>query len=84
MLYHLLLYRSLTRIQRASSLLDKTGIPNRVVRVPARLSEEGCSNALRLSQGNLHRALSTLRSAGMDPRRVFVAVGDDTFEEVLF
>ena len=82
MLYHLLLYRSLTRTQRASNMLDRGGIPNRIVRVPGEISTEGCANAIRLGQEYLYSALALLRSSGMEPRKVFVTAGDENYEEV--
>ena len=84
MLYHLLLYRSLTRAQRAADILDRGGIPNRIIRAPREVSREGCGNGIRLDQGYLHRALTMLQAAGAEPRKVFVSVGDDHYEEVLF
>ena len=84
MFMHLLLYRSLTRAQRASAALEKEGIPNRIIRAPKAVSGEGCSQALPLNQGYLHRALTVLKSHGMEPRRVFVSIGDESFEEVRF
>ena len=84
MLYHLLLYRSLTRSQRASEKLEKGAIPNRIVRVPREISREGCANAIRLDQGYLNRALTLLQASGIEPRRIFVSAGDDHYEEVLF
>ena len=83
MLYHLLLYRSLTRTQRASAILDKGGVPNRILRVPREISQEGCGNGIHLEQGYLHRALTLLRASGAEPRKVFVSAGDDHYEEVL-
>ena len=83
MLYHLLLYRSLTRAQRASDILDGGGIPNRIVRVPREVSREGCANGIRLDQGYLPRALTVLRSSGVEPRKVFVSAGDEHYEEVM-
>lgn len=84
MFYHLLLYRSLTRTQRASNMLDRGGISNRIVRVPGEIASEGCANGIRLGQGTLHGALTLLKSAGMEPRKVFVTAGDDRYEEVRF
>lgn len=82
MFIHLLLYRSLTRAQRASSALEKEEVPNRIIRAPKAVSGEGCSQALQLNQGYLHRALTVLNSLGIEPRRVFISAGDETYEEV--
>lgn len=82
MLYHLLLYRSLTRTQRAANMLDRGGIPNRIVRIPGEISTEGCANGIRLGQGQLYSALTLLESTGMEPKKVFVTAGDDHYEEV--
>ena len=63
-------------------MLDRGGIPNRIVRVPGEISTEGCANGIRLGQGYLYGALTLLRSAGMEPRKVFVTAGDENYEEV--
>ena len=84
MLYHLLLYRSLTRAQRASEILNRGDIPNTIVRVPREVSKEGCANGIRLDQGALYRSLTLLRTSGVEPRKVFVSAGDNHYEEVIF
>lgn len=84
MFNHLLLFRSLTRTQMASAALEKSGIPNRIVRSPKSVSEEGCSHSVRLHQGTLHRALTLLKPLGLEPKRVFVSADDENYEEVLF
>lgn len=84
MFNHLLLYRSLTRAQRASAVLVNKGIQNRIVRAPKSVSGEGCGHSIRLSQGSLHHALTLLKPLGLEPGRVFVSVDDKDYEEVLF
>lgn len=84
MFIHLLLYRSLTRAQRASAALDREGIPNRLIRAPKAVSGEGCSQALQLNQGYLHRALTVLKPLGIEPKRVFLSAGDEQYKEVHF
>ena len=83
MLYHLLLFRSLTRTQRASAILTKGDIPNIIVRAPREISNEGCANGIRLEQGYLNRSLGLLHSSGVGPRKIFVTAGDNHYEEVV-
>ena len=82
MLINLLLYRSLTRAQRAAGILYAEGIQNTVIRAPKAVSGEGCGHSVRLAQRDLPRALSLLDSRGLEPRKIFVTAGDGNFEEV--
>lgn len=82
MLSNLILYRSLTQTQKASSVLDRDGIENRVIRAPKAVSVEGCSHCVRLAQRDLFRALDRLNMHGLFPRKVYVTAGDGNFEEV--
>ena len=84
MLNHLLLYRSLTQAQKVSNVLDRAGIPNRVVRAPKAVSKEGCSHCVRLTEENLPWVRSHLPPLNLEPRRIFAVTGDEQYEEVLF
>ena len=83
MLSNLILYRSLTQTQKASSALERKRIQNRIVRVPRALSGEGCSSCVRLAQYDLFRALEYLKRIDLPPRRIYVTAGDGNYEEVL-
>lgn len=82
MLSNLILYRSLTQTQKASAILDRAGIPNRITRAPKAVSVEGCNHCIQLAQRYLPQALEQLRARGAEPKRVYVTAGDDNFEEV--
>lgn len=82
MLSNLILYRSLTQTQKASAVLEREGIQNRIVRAPRAISGEGCSHCIRLAQRDLFRALEYLNEADLPPRLVYVTAGDGNFEEV--
>jgi hypothetical protein len=82
MLSNLILYRSLTQTQKASSALEREGIPNRVIRTPRTIAGDGCSHCVRLSQRDLFRALAFLTDLDLSPQRIYVTAGDGNFEEV--
>lgn len=84
MLFNLLIFRSLTRAQRASVELDRAGIPNRIIRTPKAVSEEGCSHCVRLSQRYLLQAKERLSALDIEPQKIYITAGDDVFEEVRF
>ena len=82
MLSNLILYRSLTQTQKASSALEQERIQNRIVRVPRALAGEGCSSCVRLAQRDLYQALACLDRTGLKPRIIYVTAGDGNYEEV--
>jgi len=82
MLSNLILYHSLTQTQKASSELTYEGIKNRIIRAPGKLSKEGCSYCIRISQRDLFRAYEFLQAKNLIPLRIFVTAGDGNFEEV--
>ena len=82
MLSNLILYHSLTQTQKASSELTYVGIKNRIIRAPGKLSKEGCSYCIRISQRDLFCAYEFLQAQNLIPLRIFVTAGDGNFEEV--
>ena len=82
MLSNLILFRSLTQTQKASTALDRESISNRIIRAPKAISTEGCSSCIRLPQRDLFQALACLKKIDLFPRRVYVTAGDGNYEEV--
>lgn len=82
MLQYLLMCRSLTYAQRASRTLERSGVTAIITKVPKSVSKQGCGYCVKVSEKNLARSLSALKSAGLGPSRVFVAETDGSFCEV--
>ena len=76
----LLTARSITRAQRMDAELQKRGIKAELTRVPASLSERGCSYALRLRPEKMEAAISVLKNTGLMPYRIFVRSGSEVRE----
>ncbi len=77
----LILCRSLTNAQRFTRCLDMCGISSHAVRVPGKLSGNGCGYAVRVSRQDVHLALSHLKSCGYKPGRVYNRLEDDSYAE---
>ncbi len=77
----LIICRSLTYAQRTARALANGGIPGHITRAPQGAGE-GCTHAVRVGEGNLGRALTVLKRAGLAPRRVFLRRADGTVSEV--
>ncbi len=73
--------RSLTYAQKASRVLDRMRIHNKIARTLQGMSSEGCGYALTIHRDDLARTIAALRENNLMPKRVF-AVGDGTVEEV--
>lgn len=82
MFYYLIICRSLTYAQRTASALERAGITAKILRAPKSIAGEGCSHAVKISQRSLPEALTVLRGADLFPKRVFVTVGDGSYQEV--
>ena len=79
--FDLIVCRSLTYAQRTSVVLEREGISNSVLRVPAQLSDKGCGYAVKIPHKRLTDALSALNEA-LPPNRVFNALGNGSYREV--
>ncbi len=82
MLYYLIVCRSLTYAQRTASALERAGITARVMRSPKSISGEGCSHSVKISQRALPDSLVVLQRVGLSPRRIYVSVGNGSYQEV--
>ncbi len=83
MVYYLIVCRSLTYAQRTERALAKAGITGHILRSPKLIDAEGCSHSVKVSERSLPPALTALARAGLTPKRVFLAYGDGSYEEVL-
>lgn len=82
MLYYLIVCRSLTYAQRTAAALERVGILTRILRAPKKISAEGCSHCVRITPRDLDTALTVLRRAGLEPKRVFSAQSDGNYLEM--
>ena len=82
MLYYLIICRSLTYAQRTAAALERVGIPARILRSPKSIAGEGCSHSVKVAQRDLTEALRVLRQAALTPKRIFIATGDGSNQEV--
>jgi len=82
MLYYLLQSRSLTYAQRTAAVLERAGIPARLVRSPKIIASDGCTHSVRIAQRYLPDALRILNHADLSPKRIFITAGDGSFQEV--
>lgn len=74
--------RSVTYAQRAVKLLEKSGIPGTVVKLPQRLSDEGCGYSIRISGQWLDRAKQALADAGFEIKSIYVTDKNGDYKEV--
>lgn len=82
MLQYLLMCRSLTYAQRASRLLERSGITAIVTKIPKSAAGSGCNYCIKVSEKRLSAALSELNAEGLGPSKVFVQARDGSVSEV--
>ena len=66
-----LIYRSVTHGQAGRSVLDRNGLPSRLIRSPRELAPSGCAYALTVRGRDLPRAYRLLQEEGMRPADCF-------------
>lgn len=74
--------RSLTYAQRASKLLDKSGITATVTKIPKSAAGSGCNYCIKVSERRLTDALEILNYNSLGPIRVFLLSHDGSVCEV--
>lgn len=82
MLYYLIVCRSLTYAQRTAEVLERGGVPARVMRSPKQIAGEGCSHSVKIAQRRLSEGLALLYRADLMPKRVFAREEDGKYREV--
>ena len=68
---NIIMCRSLTYAQRASSVLERSGITASIARAPQELTDRGCGYCVKVSPRRFHEALAVLARAGV-PHEVHV------------
>ncbi len=68
---NIIMCRSLTYAQRASSALERAGITAMVARAPQELTNRGCGYCVKVSPRRFTDALAVLRRAGVPHGRLF-------------
>ena len=82
MLYYLIVCRSLTYAQRTAEVLERGGVPARVLRSPKQIAGEGCSHSVKIAQRHLSEARCLLYQADLMPKRVFAREQEGVYREV--
>lgn len=82
MLQYLLMCRSLTYAQRASKLLERSGITAIVTKIPKSAAGSGCNYCIKVRESRLAEALRILNDDGLSPTRVFLLYDDGSVSEV--
>ena len=75
--------RSLTYAQRASRLLERSGITAVVSKIPKSAAGSGCNYWIKVSEKRLASALEILNTSGLGPSRIFVMSHDGSVSEVM-
>ncbi len=78
---YLFMFRSLTYAQRASRLLERSGITGTVTRMPRSAGTKGCAYGVLVSPGNRDRARSVLTGGGLSPERIYLRRQDGSLKE---
>lgn len=74
--------RSVTYAQRASKALERVGIPCGIVKLPQRLSDNGCGYSLKIGEKNHLNAYKLLKNAGFEIKEVYSSENGGDFKEV--
>ena len=73
--------RGATRARSMAAMLSAAGLPARIVRPPAEVSEEGCSYAVAVARQLVPRAAAVLRAGKLPPRRIFCPASNGRYKE---
>jgi len=74
--------RGATRARSMAAVLAAAGLPARIVRPPAEVSEEGCGYAVAVARQLIPRAAAVLRAGKLPPRRIFCPGADGRYREM--
>lgn len=69
--YCMLTFQSLTTVQRALGILQKSGISGTIQRTPRWMEEQGCGNALRINCRDVVLAAEVLRKNRVPHRKAY-------------
>lgn len=79
---NIIMCRSLTYAQRASSALERAGITATISRAPQELTNRGCGYCVKVSPRRFREALDILARAGIPHGRLFRAEPGGGYMEV--
>ncbi len=75
-------FRSVTTAQRGEAVLRRSGMDASLRRTPRWMEEQGCGYSLRLRRGDMTRAVTALKNAGVTFRKVYLQMENGSFEEL--
>ena len=78
----LITFRSVTPAQRAERVCGEKGIACTLQRTPRWMQEQGCGYSLRLSAGEVARAVSLLERVNLPYRKVYCSANQGKWEEM--
>ena len=80
--YYYFRCRSVTYAQRASKMLERSGVHCGIAKLPQKLSEEGCGYSLKVIKRNGEKAYRLLLGAGFEIAKIYLSDSNFGFEEV--
>ena len=83
MLHYLIMTRSLTYAQRASRLLERSGITATIMRTPQSVSGSGCGYCVSVPYKHGVKAVKMLDEAGLRRGEVYISDADGEIREAL-
>lgn len=75
-------FRSITRAQRGSALLENLGISHQLLRTPKSLAAQGCGYTLRTQRAFAYQAVQALRQNEIAYQRVYTVSETGQWEEL--
>ena len=75
-------FRSITRAQKGSRLLESAGIHHQMLRTPKIIADQGCGYALRVRRDTARMAVEALRQNEIVYQRVYIVYEFWPYEEI--
>lgn len=82
--YCVILFRSLTDVQRAAALLRRSGLAAEPLRLPTALARGSCAQGIRLRENYLAAAMERLEKSAVRVTGVYDVLPDGRYREVLW
>ena len=79
----IILFRTLTKAQRAVYMLRAAGIPSTVVKAPPETTDRGCTYAAGIARRSLYNALAMLDEKHVEHGRAFTRDEDGIYRETV-
>lgn len=80
---YLFMCRSLTYAQRASKVLERSGITATVAKAPSGLGKSGCAYCVSVALNRGEKAADILRREGLLQGKIYEQQADNTYQEVM-